>query len=88
MPNHASAKRRVVRNKKAEIRNKSYLSAIRTFVKKVEKAILGGNKEEAKKSFVKAESALSKGVRHGVVKKEAAARKTSRLSAKVKKMAQ
>ena len=54
--------------------------------KKVEAAILNKNKEEAKENFKHAESALGKAAGKGVIKKLAAARKTSRLSAAIKKM--
>lgn len=86
MANHISSKIRIKRNAKAASFNASYISKVRTLVKKVEKAILGGNKEEAKKNFVEAESALSKAASKGVIKKATAARKTSRLSARVKKI--
>ncbi len=86
MANHKSAKTRIKRNEKAAASNASYLSRVRTLVKKVEKAILGGNKEEAQKNFKEAESALGKAAHKGVIKKLAASRKTSRLSAAVKKL--
>lgn len=86
MANHKSAKIRIKRNQKAAEFNASYISRVRTFVKKVEKAILGGNKEEAKANFIAAESALSKAAQKGVIKPLAASRKTSRLSARVKNM--
>ena len=86
MANHHSAKIRIKRNQKREAFNHSYLSAVRTFVKKVEAAILNKDKEGAKENFKKAESALGKAAGKGVMKKLAAARKTSRLSAAIKKM--
>ena len=86
MANHKSAKTRIRRTQREETINKSYLSMVRTLVKKVEAAILSKNKEEAQKSFKEAESALGKAARKGTVKKLAAARKTSRLSAAIKKM--
>ena len=86
MANHISAKIRIRRNEKREAINHSYLSSVRTWVKKVEAAILSKNKEEAQESFKKAESALGKAAGKGVIKKLAAARKTSRLSAAIKKM--
>ncbi len=86
MANHISAKIRIKRNQKREAFNHSYLSMVRTWVKKVESAILSKDKEEAQKSFKQAESALGKAAGKGVMKKAAAARKTSRLSAAIKKM--
>ncbi len=86
MANHISARIRIRRNQKREAFNSSYLSSVRTWVKKVEAAILNKNKEEAKENFKQAESALGKAANKGVIKKLAAARKTSRLSAAIKKM--
>ncbi|MBO5997809.1 MAG: 30S ribosomal protein S20 [Alphaproteobacteria bacterium] len=86
MANHISAKIRIKRNQKREAFNRSYLSNVRTWVKKVESAILNKNKKEAEENFKQAESALGKAAGKGVIKKLAAARKTSRLSAAIKKM--
>ena len=86
MANHTSARIRIKRNHKREVFNHTYLSRVRTLVKKVEAAILNKDKEEAQKNFKQAESALGKAAGKGVVKKLAAARKTSRLSAAIKKM--
>ena len=86
MANHISARIRIRRNQKREALNSSCLSNVRTWVKKVEAAILNKNKEEAKENFKQAESALGKAANKGVIKKLAAARKTSRLSAAIKKM--
>ena len=47
MANHISAKIRIKRNQKREAFNRSYLSNVRTWVKKVESAILNKNKKEA-----------------------------------------
>ena len=87
MANHISAKTRIKRNEKATLKNASYLNRVRTLVKKVEKAILGGDKQVAQVELKTAESALAKAAGKGVIKKKNAARKTSRLSARVKTMA-
>ena len=55
MATHISAKIRIRRNQKQEAFNHSYLSAVRTWVKKVEAAILNKDKDEAKENFKKAE---------------------------------
>ena len=60
MANHTSARIRIKRNHKREVFNHTYLSSVRTWVKKVEAAILNKNKEEAKENFKHAESALGK----------------------------
>ena len=84
MANHKSAKSRIVRNNKRSIINGARRSRVRTFVKKVEAAILSGDKEQAAAAFKIAESELMKAVRKGVFKMNTAARTTSRLSKKVK----
>ncbi len=86
MANHLSAKTRIRRNQRASEVNKSRLSRIRTFVKKVEAFIGLGKKDEAKTAFLKAESEIARGVSKGVLKKNTASRKTSRLCKQVKKM--
>lgn len=84
MANHKSAKTRIIRNSKRSIINGARRSRVRTFVKKVEAAILSGNKELAAAEFKTAESELMRAVRKGVYKLNTAARTTSRLSKKIK----
>ena len=84
MANHKSAKRRIVRNNKRAVINGARRSRVRTFVKKVEAAILAGDKELAAAAFKTAESELMRAVRKGVFKQNTASRKVSRLSQKIK----
>lgn len=84
MANHKSAKSRIVRNNKRAVINGARRSRVRTFIKKVEAAIMAGDKELASASFKTAESELMRAVRKGVVKLNTAARKVSRLSQKIK----
>ena len=84
MANHASAKKRTRRNdKRAEV-NKSRVSRIRTFLKKIEQAIATGNAKEAQTALQNAQPEIAKGVSKGLLHKNTAARKMSRLSAKIK----
>ena len=84
MANHKSAKKRIIRNaKRAEI-NKGRISRIRTFVKKVESAIDSGDKATAKAALKEAQPEIMRGVTKGVLHKNTASRKMSRLSARVK----
>ena len=84
MANHKSAKKRIRRNaNRAEI-NKSRISRIRTFLKRVETAIASGDKESAQTALKEAQPELMRGVSKGVLHKNTASRKMSRLSAKVK----
>ncbi|MBE6448729.1 MAG: 30S ribosomal protein S20 [Alphaproteobacteria bacterium] len=86
MANHKSAKNRIVRNNKRSVINGARRSRVRTFVKKVEAAILSGNKEQAVAAFKVAESELMRSVRKGVFKMNTVARTTSRLSKKIKSL--
>jgi small subunit ribosomal protein S20 len=83
MANTPQAKKRIRRNEnRAEI-NGARLSRIRTFVKKVETAIAGGNKEAAQAALRDAQPELARGVARGVLHKNTVARKMSRLSKRV-----
>ena len=84
MANNKSAKSRIVRNNKRAVINGARRSRVRTFVKKVEAAILAGDKELAAAAFKTAESELMRAVRKGVFKQNTASRKVSRLSQKIK----
>ena len=84
MANHKSAKKRIRRNaNRAEI-NKSRISRIRTFVKRVEAAITSGDKSAAQTALKEAQPELMRGVTKGVLHKNTVSRKISRLSARVK----
>ncbi|MCT4552298.1 MAG: 30S ribosomal protein S20 [Alphaproteobacteria bacterium] len=86
MAHHKSSKKRIKSDEAKRQVNKSRLSTIRTFIKKVEAAIIGGDKTVAKEALKNAESKLAKGASKGVMPKKTASRKTSRLAAQVKKM--
>ena len=86
MANHKSAKKRIRRNQaRAEI-NKSRISRIRTFIKKVESAIGTGDVPAAKLALKEAQPEIMRGVSKGVLHKNTASRKISRLAASVKKI--
>jgi small subunit ribosomal protein S20 len=88
MANHVSAEKRIRRNaRRAEI-NGARISRIRTFVKKVEKALALGDKDAAVAAFAVAEPELRRGVNKGVLHGNTASRKISRLSARVKALSQ
>ena len=87
MANTKSAKkaaRQAVR--RTEI-NKSRASHARGAVRDVELAIKAGNKAAAKDALKSAEPVLASTAQRGVIDKKAASRKVSRLSARVKSMA-
>lgn len=67
--------------------NKARRSRIRTFLRKVEEAIASGNADAARLALQDAQPELMRGVTRGVVHKNTAARKISRLAARVKALA-
>jgi small subunit ribosomal protein S20 len=64
--------------------NKMRRSRIRTFLRKVEEAIASGDNAVAREALRQAQPELMRGVSKGVVNKNTAARKISRLAARVK----
>ena len=83
MANTPQARKRIRRNtNRAEI-NGARMSRIRSFVKKVETAIAGGDKGAAAEALKSAQPELARGVARGVIHKNTAARKMSRLSKRV-----
>jgi small subunit ribosomal protein S20 len=83
MANTPQAKKRIRRNdRRAEI-NGARVSRIRTFVKQVESALAAGDKDQAQAAFRKVQPELARGVAKGVVHKNTASRKISRLSKRV-----
>ena len=87
MAHHASAKKRIRRNARAAIVNHSRLSRIRSLIKNVESAIVSGDQDAALAALKKMEPELMRGARKGVLHKNAASRKLSRLAARVKSLA-
>ena len=84
MANHQSAKTRIRRNERRAIINGDRMSRIRTFIKKVVTAIEAGDAKAADDALRAAQPELFRGVSKGVLKKQTASRKMSRLSARVK----
>ena len=86
VPNIKSAEKRVVISEKARQRNVAARSKMRTLIKNVIKAIIAGNKEDAKKAFTAAESVLDRAANKGLIHTNKAARHKSKLAAKIKAM--
>ncbi len=83
MANSPQARKRIRRNdRRAEI-NGARVSRIRGFVKKVELALEGGDKQVAADALKAAQPEIARGVARGVMHKNTAARKMSRLSKRV-----
>ena len=87
MANTPQAKKRIRRNARRADINGARVSRIRTFVKQVEAAIEAGDKAMALAAISKVQPELARGVSKGVVHKNTASRKVSRLAARVKTLA-
>ena len=86
MANHKSSKKRIIRNANRALINGARLSRIRTFVRKVENAIVSGDATAAREALRAAQPELQRGVSRGVLHKNTASRKISRMAARVKAM--
>ena len=84
MADHKSSKKRIIRNNKRKEININRISRIRTFVKKVENEINSLEKDKANEAFKQAMPEIQRGVSKGLIHKNTAARKLSRLSSRIK----
>lgn len=84
MPNIRSAKKRVRRNDRRTEINRDRVSRLRTFVKRVETAIGSGDRAAAQEALKNAQPEIMRGVTKGVLHRNNASRKISRLSARIK----
>ncbi|HMS19772.1 30S ribosomal protein S20 [Sphingorhabdus pulchriflava] len=87
MANTPQAKKRIRRNARRNEINGNRVSRIRTFVKKVEAALEAGDKTAAAAALVAAQPELARGVSKGVLHKNMASRKFSRLTKRVAALA-
>lgn len=87
MANTPQSKKRARQNEKRFATNKARRSRIRTYLRKVEEAIASGDKDAATAALRAAQPELMRGVTKGVMHKNTASRKMSRLSSRVKALA-
>lgn len=79
VPNIKSAEKRVELARKRTIKNAAMKSTLKTAIKRYREAIASGNLDSAKESLVRAVSTIDKAAKKGIIHKNAAARKKSRL---------
>ncbi len=84
MANTPQSKKRARQAERRQDINKARRSRIRTYLRKVEEAIASGNQESAAAALREAQPELARGVTKGVLHKNTAARKMSRLTSRVK----
>lgn len=83
MANHKSALKRARQNEKKRLRNKSTKTRIKNVEKSVRLAVNENSKETALNQLNAAQSAIDKAAKKGVIHKNTASRKLSRLSRQV-----
>ncbi|MBN2983268.1 MULTISPECIES: 30S ribosomal protein S20 [Cohnella] len=88
MPNIKSAIKRTKTSEKRRLRNASQKSALRTAVKQADQAVVGTDVNVAKEALQLAQKKLDKAVTKGLIHKNAAARKKSRLAKKLNALSQ
>lgn len=84
MANHASSKKRIRRNERRADVNTARRSRMRTFIKKIELALGAGDVNAAQEAMKSAQPEIQRGVAKGILHKNTAARKLSRLSSRIK----
>jgi small subunit ribosomal protein S20 len=87
MANNPGAKKAIRKIERRTEVNKARRSRVRTFLRKFEEALAGGDAAQAKAAFVQALSELMRAVSKGVVHRNTGSRKVSRLAARLKKLA-
>lgn len=87
MANSKSSQKRIRTNERRRLRNQAYRSATRTLVRRAESTIAQGTGEETATALLAAISQLDKAANKGIIHRNAAARKKSRLMAKFNKAA-
>jgi small subunit ribosomal protein S20 len=87
MAHHKSAQKRIRQTARRTEINGAHKSRIRTYVKRVESAVENGDKTAAGDALKAVQPELMRGVSKGVLKRQTASRKMSRLSARVKALA-
>lgn len=86
MPNIKSAKKRLRQSKGRRLRNKNSKTLAKTCVKKFEAAVASNNAETAKQAFEELTRKLDKVAGKGIIHKNLAARKKSRLHKRLQKL--
>jgi len=86
MANTDSARKRIRQNTVRAARNQARKSRMRSFVKKVEAAIAGGDRAAANVALREAQPEMQRAAGKGVIHKNTVARKLSRLTARIKQI--
>jgi small subunit ribosomal protein S20 len=87
LPNIKSAKKRVEVNEKRNMRNRMRKTNLKTTIKKVDAAVEGGDRAAAVESYAQAAKKIDQAVVKGILHKNTAARRKSRLARAINSMA-
>lgn len=80
---HKSTIRRARQAERRQERNRATMNAVKTLIKKVQSAVVGKKTDEAKAGLLEATSAIGKAVSKGVLHRNTASRRISRLALRV-----
>jgi small subunit ribosomal protein S20 len=84
MANTPSAKKAIRKNERRTVVNRTRRSRIRTFIRNVEEAIASGDKAAAAAALQAAQPEIMRGAQKGILHRNAASRKISRLDRRIK----
>ncbi len=86
MANHKSAKKRIRQNEKKRIRNRHVRSTLRSVIKSFETALQNQDADQVKTLFTKTVSTIDKAASKGIIPKNNASRRVSRLTMKARNL--
>jgi len=86
LANHKSALKRARQNEVKRIKNKGYKTRVKKAVKEVRTALSDNSADQAKKSFVKTVSIVQKAASKGIIHRNQASRKISRLATQINQL--
>lgn len=86
MANHASAKKRIRQSERRTAVNRTRVSTVRSTLRKVEEAIVGGDQAIANEAFRAVQPLLMRCVKKHVMHRNTVSRKLSRLNTRIKAM--
>jgi small subunit ribosomal protein S20 len=78
MANIASQKKRILRTERERLENRRYTSTIKTYFRRLEAAVAGGEEEKADAEHRALISVIDKGVKRGALHRNTGARKKAR----------
>ena len=78
MANIHSQRKRILRAERERLENRRYTSTIRTYFRRLEAAVAGGDETTADADFLRLQATIDKAVKRGALHKNTGARKKAR----------